>query len=259
MIISANNSKNFISRVSAVSNNDPFACRIISLYNSYQPELVFVDYWLVIDDDTDECCGAIARNGSTFLLFLADNRCVDEVSSFMRVAGATEILYDAVCPLEMFGGSVSTGYVLMRNNLYDTNDLNRNCIEPDIKDFYNLILSSADENFTPPCFEDFYVDVNHKLRHKAMRVVGITDNGRLAAAAMTVAESDTCAVIGAVACNPKFRNLGYGTAVVKYISNSLINENKTVYLHRAENSNESFYEKLGFVQTGKWKEYRFGG
>ncbi len=259
MIISANNNNEFIQQVSAVSENDPFACRIISLYKSYQPELVFVDYWIVIDDNLKDCCGAIARSGSTFLVFLADDRCVDEVSSFMRVAGATEILYDDRCNLELFGGSISTGYVLMRNELYEIADDKLKCIEPDIKKFYNLILSCADENFTPPCFDDFYVDINHKLRHKTMRIIGISDNGKLAAAAMTAAESDNCAVIGAVACCPEFRNRGYGSAVVKYIANSLISENKTVYLHRAENANEAFYKKLGFVQTGKWKEYRFGG
>ena len=75
--------------------------------------------------------------------------------------------------------------------------------------------------------------------------------------AMTVAESSNGAVLGAVSCHPDYRKHGYGSTVVKYISNRLIAENKTVYLHRAKNANQSFYNNLGFEQCGSWQEYYF--
>ncbi len=50
MINSANDADSFIKEVQAISAVDPFACRIISLCNSYKPDLVFVDYWLVQND-----------------------------------------------------------------------------------------------------------------------------------------------------------------------------------------------------------------
>ena len=152
MIVTAN--ENYINVIMNLSAEDPFACRIISQYNSYDSSLAFVDYWTIIDDKTD-------------------------------------------------------------------------------------------------------VDVNHKLRHNATRMYGVYDGTKLVAMAMTVAESGNGAVLGAVSCHPDYRKHGYGSTVVKYISNRLIAENKTVYLHRAKNANQSFYNNLGFEQCGSWQEYYF--
>ena len=128
-------------------------------------------------------------------------------------------------------------------------------VEPDLRAAYELIFGCADENFRPPAFEDFYVDVNHKLRHNAARICGIEHDGKLAALAMTVAESDDGAVLGAVACAQEFRRSGFASAVVKHITNSLISAGKNVFLHRAKNANVSFYSGLGFSECGTWREY----
>ena len=71
MILSANESTDFISSISMISDNDPFACRIVSLYNSYNPELAFVDYWMIANQESGKCTGAIARNGTNFILFIS--------------------------------------------------------------------------------------------------------------------------------------------------------------------------------------------
>ncbi len=257
MILSANDAKAFISSISAISENDPFACRIISLCNSYNPELAFVDYWLINDEESNKCTGAIARSGTSFILFLTDDSDIDEISSFMRVAGASSVLCSGKYELELYGSKCLSGSVLIRTEQFDILDETFNIIEPDIKSAYELIVKCADENFVPPAFDDFYVDVNHKLRHNAMRMYGISENNRLVAVAMTVAESDHGAVLGAVSCDPEYRKNGYGSGIVKYISNRLISEDKAVFLHRAKNANVSFYNNLGFTEVGSWKEYSF--
>ena len=52
MIVTAN--ENYINVIMNLSAEDPFACRIISQYNSYDSSLAFVDYWTIIDDKTYE-------------------------------------------------------------------------------------------------------------------------------------------------------------------------------------------------------------
>ena len=255
MINSANDADSFIKEVQAISAVDPFACRIISLCNSYKPDLVFVDYWLV-QNDSGKNTGAIARNGSNFILFLTDDSDIEEISSFMRIAGASAVICDGKYQLDFTGGKTLEGKVLVKAEAFDDED-DLSFIEPDIKSAYELIQKSADENFVPPNFEDFYVDVNHKLRHKAMRMYGISEDNTLVAVAMTVAESENGAVLGAVSCDSEYRKHGYGSSIVKYISNRLIEENKAVFLHRAKNANVSFYNNLGFVETDKWREYFF--
>ena len=98
--------------------------------------------------------------------------------------------------------------------------------------------------------------MNHRLRHKTSRLVGIEKDGELATVVMTVAESERSAVLGAAACAPKFRRQGLGFAAVSMITNELLSEGRRVFLHRAEHANELFYQSLGFSECGAWREYR---
>lgn len=256
MIISAVDADNFIEIIQGISAEDPFACRIISLCRSYKPGLVFVDYWLVQNDD-GIYTGAIARNGSNFILFLTDCSDLEEISSFMRVAGASAVICDGKFELDLIGCKTIEGEVLVRHTRFEPGEAELTFTEPDIKTAYGLICKSADENFTPPEFEDFYVDVNHKLRHRTSRLLGVEVEGKPAAVAMTVAESDYSAVLGAVSCDPDYRRLGLGSALIKRITDFLVSENKAVYLHRAKNANAEFYKSLGFTTYGSWREYYF--
>ena len=92
MIQAVTENTDFAGAIRPFSALDPFACRILSLYQSYRPELVFVDYWLQIDGESGSVTGAVARNGSNFILFLTDKSDLDEVSSFVRVSGAAGII-----------------------------------------------------------------------------------------------------------------------------------------------------------------------
>lgn len=254
MIISVDSNNDFIGTIRQISADDPFACRIISLYKSYRPDLAFVDYWLLMGDRLNYT-GAIARSGSAFVLYLTPDSDLEEVSSFMRVSGASAILCDGSYKLDFFGREPSKGVIMSRTESFDDIDPNARIVQPDIREAYYLIVRCSDKNFTPPVFEDFYVDVNHKLRHDAMRMVGLAEGRRLVSVAMTVAESDEAAVLGALACDPAYRKKGYGSTLIKTLCNSVIGEGKAVYLHRAQNANEAFYRKLGFTEYGSWNEY----
>lgn len=256
MIISSEKIPGFVQTVERLSRGNPFACRIISLYRSYSPDLAFVDYWITADAH-GVCTGAIARNGSAFILFLTSQSDLHEISSFLRLSGARGILCDGNYKLELFGEG-STGTVMRLSRLIPLSETETEAeiIKPDLRSAYELMRLSADENFTPPTFDDFYVDVNHKLRHQTARICGAADNGQLVAFAMTVAECDRCAVLGAVVCHPDYRRKGYGTQAVRSLIKKLISEGKTVYIHRARNTSASFYVKMGFTDYGYWKEYR---
>ena len=253
MIVSAQEAPDFVSAVKKLAPCDPFVCRILSLYQTYNPELAFVDYWMTADEN-GICTGAIARNGSNFILFLTDGSNLDEISSFLRVSGASGILCDGKYSLD-YSGRESEGVIMKISEPIMVDEEEPGFIVPDIKDVYDLLVKCAEEGFMPPPFDEFYVDINHRLRHQSIRMYGIEDNGTLAAVAMTVAESDNGAVLGAVACDPEYRRMGYASKAVKYTVNCLVNENKTVFLHRSQNANAAFYNKLGFTECGVWREY----
>ncbi len=254
MILTSGETPDFVGMLTRLSGKNPFACRILSLYNSYDPDLAFVDYWMTADAH-GVCSGAIARNGSNFILLLTPESDLEEISSFMRVSGAAGILLDGSYRLD-FSGAETTGVLMKRTQAVVEEESEVGCfVAPEIRDVYELIVKCAGEGFKPPAFEDFYVDVNHKLRHGAARLVGLSEGDRLAAAAMTVAECAGGAVLGAVACDPEYRRKGCGSAVVCRLVNALTAENKTVFLHRAQNANAGFYNRLGFEECGTWREY----
>ena len=144
MILTADNCEKFISTIESLDGLDPFACRIISLCTSYNPHLPFVDYWTVFDDESNTATGAIARNGTDFILFLTDKTDIDEVSTFMRVAGAGSVICSNKYSLDLFGYEKSQGPILVRKEELSESD-NLRIDTPQIKEAYELIAKAADK------------------------------------------------------------------------------------------------------------------
>lgn len=241
--------------IKAMSRDNPFGCRIYSLYACYVCNLPFVDFWVQIVNNT--CVSAIGRLGTQFIVQLSSMSDTEEISAFLRVAGATSVLCDNKYRLELFEESKATGAVLkFFGSPYDIKENYKICT-PEIKEAYELLALCREEGFEAPDFESFNLDVSHKLRHNAIRMIGLREDGSLNAVAMTVAETETDAVLGAVASRPDCRNRGYGSFMVKSLTNELLKEKKSVYLHRAIDKNISFYSNLGYKVQGKWCEYYF--
>lgn len=238
-----------------LSREDPFGCRIYSLYKSYDYTLPFVDFW--VQGKENMCTGAIARLGTQFILRLTDASDLEEISSFLRVAGATSILCDNKYKLDVFSENVKSGAVLKFFGSPYKIEESYNVVTPEIKETYELLRLCKEEGFEAPDFESFNLDVSHKLRHHTIRMIGIREDSVLQAVAMTVAETDTDAVLGAVASHPEYRNRGYGAYMVQVLTNALLAENKNIYLHRAMDKNVRFYSRLGYKVYGKWSEYFF--
>ena len=249
MIRYCDDSTAFVCSVQELKNAAPFDCRLISLCRAYPPNLSFVDYWL-IRDENGACNGAVARSGTTFILCLTERTALSEVNAFLLMAGAKEVL----CGDFSLSGfqKASEGVILQATKAVKNH---KPIMEPTIRDAYAVLTACANPHFQPPAWENFLPDVSHKLRHGAMRLAGTEQNGSLAAVAMTVAEDDNSAVIGAVACHPDFRRTGCGSAVTAYLVNALLSEKKEVFIHRAAHENAAFYAALGFEPVGRWREY----
>ncbi len=244
-----NNLEEYIS----LCKNNPFGCRILSLYKTYSPKLPFVDYWVQKTEDNVPVC-LISRLETAFILCITNGCDIEELSSFLRVSGATSIICDGNYNLNLNYNS-KDGFILTKEEVFSLEYKNTSVITPTPKEVYSVIKKCASENFNVPDYDSFALDVGHKLNKKAIRILGIKEKETLCSCIMTLAEDEDSAVLGALATLPESRNSGYGTYLVKYLTNILINENKIVYLHRAKNENIEFYNNLGFIIKGKWKEY----
>lgn len=236
--------------IDALSVKNPFGCRIKALYNTYDYSLAFVDFWVQLIDNT--AVSLIARLDTAFVLRLTDKSDLDEISSFIRVSGAENVICDGRFNLECNMKCVK-GPIFISGSLME-NERNLKVFTPHIKDVYNLINKCRSENFKVPSYESFALDAAHKISKNTMRIYGTGDT-ELVSCIMTLAETDDGAVLGALATDPDFRRSGRGAFLIKYINNVLVKEGKSVFLHRAPDENVEFYNKLGFVKYGTWAEY----
>lgn len=108
------------------------------------------------------------------------------------------------------------------------------------------------------CFEDmtslntWYPDVSHRIRHNCAHIATIMDGDMVVSTAMTVAVTESAAILGQVATNPDFRGRGYAKTCINTVI--LRCKAKTLYILPVDDFARSLYESMGFVFAGEWAE-----
>ncbi len=100
---------------------------------------------------------------------------------------------------------------------------------------------------TMPAFEDWYVDVSHRLRHDNCTISGISWEEETVSTAMTVAQTPNAVVIGAVATAPKARKRGFAAQCIAYLANK--NAGKDIMISPKNPYAERLYTDMGFAVT----------
>ncbi len=123
--------------------------------------------------------------------------------------------------------------------------------EMSLRDVYTVLQEGFGEDSLPP-FDAWYADVHHRYRRGLCRSVGVYENGTPVACAMTVAECDSAALIGAVATRPQARGKGYASACVLTLAAMLQAEQKRVLLSPKNEYAHRLYDRIGFAVVGEW-------
>lgn len=116
------------------------------------------------------------------------------------------------------------------------------------KALYQLVSKNIPGSFadTKEAYLAFLSDLTFKQRRGLARCRGIISEGRLVSCVITSAETQSCALLSAVASDKDFRGKGVGKATVLSTVNELVNENKKVFVIALNESAEGFYEHIGF-------------
>lgn len=109
------------------------------------------------------------------------------------------------------------------------------------------LLSAVFGAAVPP-FDSFYVDTAYRLRHGMCHITAIRGEDALFSAAMTVAETNDAAVIGAVATLPMHRRKGYASQCLRTLLHALRAERpeRTIYILPENTSLQRYYAANGF-------------
>ena len=123
------------------------------------------------------------------------------------------------------------------------------CENPYLPNVHALLCASFEE-MAP--LNAWYPDVSHRLRHNCGKIAVILNGETVVSTAMTVAETDSAALLGQVATHMDFRGRGYARTCI----NSLILrcKGKLLYILPMNEYARSLYERMGFYPDGDWTE-----
>ena len=217
-----------------------YACKISCLLESYGLKYDFAEFW--VQYVNNEPVTAISKFYGDMTVYATAQTDFDELKEFLIITGFSSV----ICEKEIFSDSYSG--IVMEKISENTNAKAE--VNPDLNEVYSLLESCKSDTFEVPEYEDFILDMSHKIRHETALCVGVREGEKLIATAMTVAQSKTCAVIGAVATDRNYRKSGYGSKCVNALCH-LLNGRK-IFIMRDERENEDFYKSMGFENKGKF-------
>ena len=229
-----------------------YSCRIMCLADSYGLNFDFMQFWLQYDENGNTV-SAVSKAYGAVTVQTTEKSDIDELTEFIEVIGFSSLLSEKI----MFKNKTfDTGVIMCLENpqkIYNSDV--EIAVNPDLNSVYKLLDKNRSKKFNVPDYEDFILDMSHKIRHNMAVCTAVKVGESLVSTAMTVAQSENTALIGAVVTDFNFRRRGFGALCV----NSLIDllGKRKIFIMRDENENELFYKSLGFENNGRF--YNFKG
>ena len=250
-------SRKFELSLNPICSHSPNGTRIISYHNAYHGiKYNFLDFWLQKNSDGKPTC-AICRYYSTLILC---GECCDEteLKDFVSMLSPEMIMSDSEYSFSQNYACVSGEIMVCKKTLplaVENHKIHRSLSDMSyLRKVYDLLCRTYD-GISPDSFEDYFIDMSHKIRHASAEIYSIYEENKPISTAAVTALSDTSAVIGCVATDYESRNKGCASALVQYITEKHLRHGREVYLQRERHID--LYEKIGYVVSGTWYEYRF--
>ncbi len=221
--------------------------RICALARAYGTQVPFIRFFA----DDEGSLASIMDGVCTFYCASLPN---DEWCAFLQMRSDITILHTdvevALYLAEEWHISYEKGSVMRYNHASSNVPLQENdSAGESLREIYGL-LSTAFDGYTP--FDGWYVDASHRVRHGFCHIATERDENRLISVAMTVAEGEDTALIGAVATLPSYRGKGAASRCIRQLIGSLTQSN--ILIAPSDDYSAKLYSKLGFVPWGTWAE-----
>jgi predicted GNAT family acetyltransferase len=246
--------ENKIKRITNNPQNPHLTVRISALLAAYGTNQRFFKVW-----EHDGGC-VIARLDNSFYIYVPQGADYEELAAFFRAAdGALTISgqADTIRKIVNFVKSplnITYSNIVARANIeiYNKSDIEIDT-DPKLDIIYEVLKSCEKANFTVGEFDNWYVDISHRIRHGCGRAYLI--NCGQAACCLISAQSDFAGLISGVAVKPQFRAKGYATALVNRACADLHQSGRIPVLECSDDM-LPFYKKMGFALVDKGAEFR---
>ncbi len=229
-----------------------FAVRIKSLILAYGQYDNLIDVWCQTDEQ-DTVTAYLLKYGNEIIADIIHLYDIAEIRNFCTMTGAKILLCRRI-------GSESYCGTVMKLKKLQENMCQYPCsCEVDLREYYRLLDSNRSEHFAVPDFENFYVDLHHRLKKQCAEIMGVYFHGRLISCCVATAVSGNSAVISAVATLPACQKQGFGTKAVYELCRQLINRGiDNIYLQRDKKKYFGFYHSIGFEDISEFEQTALG-
>lgn len=230
----------------------PMTIEIEALIKTYGFNTSFVMFW--IQELDGKITAAVSKVDSHVTVAAEKDFDSQELKEFLNVIGFSSLLGEKWV-LEDLGFKISEKGIIMKYSPLAVSDGNREPLtfacEPPYRKIYNLLKKPEAFGESIPSYEDWICDLSRRVRNNCARVLFREKEDKCISCGMFTFESDSGAVIGAVATQKDFRSMGYASDIVKELCAVSKAENKDVFLMCKEDK-ISFYKKLEFKITGEF-------
>lgn len=224
--------------------HDVFSVRVKSLIKAYGGYERLIDIWYQ-KNRFDNVIAYIVKYSGEFIADISDLADTEEITDMCSLAGGTVLLRKAESE------NFCSGIVMKLEKLTYTACNYKAADDVRLKDYYALLESRSNSGFSVNKFEDFYVDLNHRIRKGCAQVKGTYENNMLVSCCAASAIYGNSAVIAGVATKREFEKRGLASYLVSDLCKTLESRGiYNIYLQRHKDKNYNFYNKIGFKDTG---------
>lgn len=234
--------------INRIDPSSPFGVRIGSLYKAY--------------GNTDLCDFYVDTEASTVFAKFGDTLIMDgeeisdriELKNFCVFSGVKTILCNGNIAFSAL--PQKEGYILKKHAYHKVcNCAQKVVLNGNLRDVYSLISRYVCRNTSNLKFDEFYVDLSHRIRHNCALSVIIYKDSKPVSCAVASFIFKGAAIITSVCTDSRYRKLGYAYAAVECLVANLNRIGvKDIYLHIEDKSLFEFYNQLGFSGIGIWRE-----
>lgn len=231
---------------------NPMAIEIEALIKTYGFNTSFAMFW--IQEFNGKITAAVSKADSHVTVAAEKDFDSQELKEFLNVIGFSSLLGEKWV-LDDLGFKISEKGIIMKYSPLAASDGNIEPLtfacEPPYRKIYNLLREPETFDESIPSYEDWLCDLSARVRNNCARVLFREREDKCISCGMFTFESDSGAVIGAVATHKDFRSMGYASDIVKELCTAAQNEKKDVFLMCKEDK-IFFYKKLEFKIMGEF-------
>lgn len=235
--------------------NSPAYLRINGLYKAYGTKYKFIDFYTSTSNNLFIC---IKENFAD--IYIGENFNMEEyedlkVFLYLKCSEiVTEIPLNNSNSIDILTIDTGNIYTLTspifdRVSFVDIDNYNIN-ISNEISDCYDVAKEVFSNAINDNTYSTWYTDLSHRVRHGTSISYTIEN----IATVIAYAYENGVVLVSYLGTIEEYRNKGYG----KYLLNHIIKELKAtkLILQSQDIKSDEFYEKLGFINDGKYYNYK---